>query len=94
MSLKTLLKIQDGLTKELVKRAEAPKPAKKAKSAKPKPAKKSVQKEPFNYKAWYQKNKVRLLEEKAKRYQEDASYRGAAKERARLQRYPELKSSK
>jgi hypothetical protein len=40
----------------------------------------------FSWDAWYQKNKARLSEKRAKRYREDASYRAAALERSRLQR--------
>lgn len=40
----------------------------------------------FNWDVWYQKNKTRLSEKRAKRYSEDAAYRTAALERSRLQR--------
>lgn len=40
----------------------------------------------FSYEAWYAKNKQRLLAKRAKRYQEDPSYRAAALERSRRQR--------
>ena len=43
-------------------------------------------KQGFNWDAWYAKNKKRLSEKRAKRYQEDAAYREAALARSRQQR--------
>jgi hypothetical protein len=40
----------------------------------------------FSWDAWYEKNKTRLAEKRAKRYREDPSYRKAALERSRHQR--------
>jgi hypothetical protein len=40
----------------------------------------------FNWDHWYAKNKQRLSEKRAKRYQEDPIYRAAALERSRQQR--------
>lgn len=40
----------------------------------------------FNWDAWYAKNKQRLSEKRAKRYDEDPAYRAAALERSRRQR--------
>jgi predicted alpha-1,6-mannanase (GH76 family) len=40
----------------------------------------------FNWDDWYQKNKTRLSEKRAKRYREDAAYRAAALKRSRAQR--------
>jgi hypothetical protein len=40
----------------------------------------------FSWDAWYEKNKTRLSEKRARRYREDAAYRNKALERSRAQR--------
>jgi len=45
-----------------------------------------VKKAGFDWDAWYEKNKQRLSEKRAKRYREDSAYRAAALERSRHQR--------
>ena len=53
---------------------------------KPEPTPVVTKKSGFSFAQWYEKNKARLSEKRAKRYREDPVYRAAALKRGRAQR--------